>query len=201
MSHSDYDKVKQCTNIVQVKTIGTPIPLNSIMFSLSILVIIALINIGVRLSSNLHILLTFGLTQTRLVLRSPEHHHRPPHLRNFLFLRSIHRLVCSPPASNPQTHPTTNSLPSILQKRARGEPLPPSRFSLGKFGIPINLFAVFYVTVACIASFFPVVNSTAVADMNWSVVMFGGVLVIACVDYVFRGKKHYIEPVKHLNKM
>jgi len=31
----------------KVTTIGTPIPLNSIMFSLSILVIIALINIGV----------------------------------------------------------------------------------------------------------------------------------------------------------
>jgi choline transport protein len=90
---------------------------------------------------------------------------------------------------------------SILQKRLRSEPLPPSRFSLGKFGVPINMFAVVYVTVACIASFFPVVNSTDVADMNWSVVMFGGVLVIACVDYVFRGRKHYVEPVRHLNKM
>jgi hypothetical protein len=90
---------------------------------------------------------------------------------------------------------------SSLQKRIRGETLPPSRFALGKFGIAINLFAVLYVTVACIASFFPVVNSSAVADMNWSVVMFGGVLVIACVDYFFRGRKQYIEPAKHLNKI
>ena len=97
-------------------------------------------------------------------------------------------------------HPTDYSR-SILQKRIRGETLPPSRFSLGKFGIAINLFAVLYVTVACIASFFPVVNSSAVADMNWSVVMFGGVLVIACVDYFFRGRKQYIEPAKHLNKI
>lgn len=90
---------------------------------------------------------------------------------------------------------------SILQKRLRGETLPPCRFALGKFGIAINLFAVLYVTVACIASFFPVVNSSAVADMNWSIVMFGGVLVIACVDYFFRGRKQYIEPAKHLNKI
>jgi hypothetical protein len=171
------------------------------MFSLSILVIIALINIGVRLSSNSLKLLIIPLTQVRLVLGSPQHHHRPSHLRNFFLIRPLHRLVRSSLALNPQHHATTNPSPSILQKRARGEALPPSRFSLGKFGIPINLFAVLYVTVACIASFFPVVNSTAVADMNWSVVMFGGVLVIACVDYVFRGKKHYIEPVKHLNKM
>lgn len=42
------------TDTGQVTTIGTPIPLNSIMFSLSILVIIALINIGVRLCLTLH---------------------------------------------------------------------------------------------------------------------------------------------------
>jgi choline transport protein len=89
----------------------------------------------------------------------------------------------------------------MLQKRVRGEPLPASRFSLGKFGVPINVFTVLYVTVACIASFFPVVNSTDVAGINWSVVMFGGVLVIACVNYVFRGRKHYVGPVRHLNKI
>jgi hypothetical protein len=37
----------QHANAQQVTNLGTPIPLNSIMFSLSILVIIALINIGV----------------------------------------------------------------------------------------------------------------------------------------------------------
>jgi hypothetical protein len=45
------------------------------------------------------------------------------------------------------------------------------------------------------------VNSTDVADMNWSVVTFGGVLVIAYVDYFFRGRKQYIEANKHLNKI
>lgn len=89
----------------------------------------------------------------------------------------------------------------MISKRLRNEPLPPSRFSLGKAGMAVNVFAALYVTVACIASFFPVVNSSAVADMNWSVVMFGGTLLIACMDYALRGRKHYIEPVRHLNKM
>ncbi|KAM0699414.1 hypothetical protein Q7P36_001462 [Cladosporium allicinum] len=142
----------------KVTTIGTPIPLNSIMFSLSILVIIALINIGSSAALNTIIALLTSATSFSYAL----------------------------------------SIACILQKRLRREPLPPSRFSLGKFGVPINLFAVLYVTVACIASFFPVVNSTDVADMNWSVVMFGGVLVIACVDYALRGRKWYVEPVKHL---
>ncbi|TLD07988.1 hypothetical protein E2P81_ATG10597 [Venturia nashicola] len=145
----------------KVTTIGTPIPLNSIMFSLSILVIIALINIGSSAALNTIIALLTSATSFSYAL----------------------------------------SISCILQKRLRGEPLPPSRFTLGKFAIPINALAVLYVTVACIASFFPVVNSSAVADMNWSIVMFGGVLLIAGVDYFFRGKKHYIEPVKHLNKI
>lgn len=168
------------------------------MFSLSILVIIALINIGVSPAPPANHFLILCLTKLRPVLRCSEHNHRPPHLRNIILLRPINRLVTplKPPSQTLSSH--TNPPPSILQKRLRREPLPPSRFSLGKFGVPINLFAVLYVTVACIASFFPVVNSTDVADMNWSVVMFGGVLVIACVDYALRGRKWYVEPVKHL---
>lgn len=88
-----------------------------------------------------------------------------------------------------------------MSKRLRGEPLPASRFSLGKFAVAINVVAILYVTVACVASFFPVANSGAIEGMNWSVVMFGGTLLIACVDYALRGRKHYIEPVRHLNKM
>jgi len=106
------------------------------------------------------------------------------------------------PSSPLPLYPHLTLLHSILQTRLRSPHLlPPSRFSLGKFGVPINIFAVLYVTVACIASFFPVVNSTDVADMNWSVVMFGGVLVIACVDYWVRGRKWYVEPVGRVNKM
>jgi choline transport protein len=97
--------------------------------------------------------------------------------------------------------PTNSPVSSILLKRLRKEPLPPSRFSLGKAAIPINVFAVLYVAVTCIASFFPAVNSPAVADMNWSCAMFGGVLLIACVDYALRGRNHYVEPARHLNKM
>lgn len=93
------------------------------------------------------------------------------------------------------------SIACILIKRVRGETLPPARFSLGKFAIPINAFAVVYVIVAAVASFFPVTVPTDVENMNWSCLMFGGVLLIACVDYALRGRKHYVEPVKKLNKV
>jgi choline transport protein len=78
--------------------------------------------------------------------------------------------------------------------------LPPARFSLGRFGLAINAFATLYVIVSATASFFPVAIPTDAANMNWSSTMFGGVVVIACVDYVVRGREHYIEPKKHVNK-
>lgn len=86
-------------------------------------------------------------------------------------------------------------------KRLSGDPLPPARFSLGKFGVAINVFAILYVVVAAVASFFPATIPTDAENMNWSAVMFGGVFIIACLDYVVRGRKQYIEPKLHVNKM
>lgn len=36
---------------------------------------------------------------------------------------------------------------------------------------------------------------------NWSSVMFSGVLVIAIADYLIRGRKQYVPPVRHIHKM
>lgn len=36
---------------------------------------------------------------------------------------------------------------------------------------------------------------------NWSSVMFTGVAAIAIADYLIRGKRQYIPPVRHINKI
>ena len=145
----------------QLAVIGTPVPINCILFSLVILVAIALINIGSTAALNTIFALLTGAT-------------------SFSYALSI---IC------------------ILIKRLKGEQLPPTRFSMGKFAVPINIFAFAYVVTAAVASFFPVSLPANAQDMNWSCVMFGGVFIIAVVDYLVRGRKHYVEPVKHLNKM
>ncbi|KAK3680175.1 hypothetical protein LTR78_000552 [Recurvomyces mirabilis] len=145
----------------KVVVIGTPIPVNSIMFSLGILVIIALINIGSTAALNTIFALLTGATSFSYAL----------------------------------------SISCVMIKRLRREPLPPARFSLGKFGTPINMFAVAYVIVAAIASFFPVFNDPTATSMNWSILMFGGVFLIAVLDYAVRGRKHYVSPVQHVHKM
>ncbi|KAM0721384.1 hypothetical protein Q7P37_002308 [Cladosporium fusiforme] len=145
----------------KVAVIGTPVPINSILFSLSILVVIALINLGSTAAFNTIGALLTGATSFSYAL----------------------------------------SIACILHKRLRGEPLPPARFSLGRYGTSINAFAIVYVVVAAVASFFPLIVPTDAVNMNWSCLMFGGVFIIACVDYAVRGKKHYIEPRKHVNKI
>lgn len=141
--------------------IGTPVPINSILFSLSITILTALINIGSSAALNTIVALLTGATSFSYAL----------------------------------------SIACILAKRLRKEPLPPARFSLGRYGIAINAFATVYVIVSAVDSFFPVTVPTDAENMNWSSVMFGGVFVVACVDYVVRGRKCYTEPRKHLNKI
>ncbi|RMY59087.1 hypothetical protein D0863_12058 [Hortaea werneckii] len=144
----------------KIVTIGTPIPLNSILFSLTILIILALINIGSTAALNTIIALLTSATSFSYAL----------------------------------------SISCMLLKRLQGQPLPPARFSMGRYSVPVNMFAVGYIITAAVASFFPVSVPVDAVSMNWSVVVFGGVLCIACVDYVLRGRKHYVAPVQHVEK-
>ncbi|KAK5118991.1 hypothetical protein LTR62_000202 [Meristemomyces frigidus] len=145
----------------KVVVIGTPIPVNSILLSVGITIIIALINIGSTAALNTIFALLTGAT-------------------SFSYALSISCLVL---------------------KRLRREPLAPARFTLGAFAVPVNILAVVYIIVAAVASFFPIFNDPTAASMNWSILMFGGVAIIAMVDYGVRGRKQYVEPVRHVHKM
>ena len=84
-----------------------------------------------------------------------------------------------------------------MVKRLKGEQLPPpTRFSMGEPAVPMNTIAFAYVVTAAVVSFFPVSLPVNAESMNWSCVMFGGVFLIPVVDYLVRGRKHYVEPVR-----
>lgn len=88
------------------------------------------------------------------------------------------------------------SIGMLLLKRLRHEPLPPSRWSLGKLGLPVNCFAFAYSCFAIVFVCFPVTTPVVVSEnMNWAIVMFSGVLAVALVYYVVHGRKVYEGPV------
>jgi choline transport protein len=88
----------------------------------------------------------------------------------------------------------------VTLKRLRGEPLLPSKFNLGKWGLPINLISVMFLLFCWIFCFFPVGPRPMIVDMNWAVLGYGAVLIFAVVYYVIRGRHVYVGPVKYVRQ-
>lgn len=92
------------------------------------------------------------------------------------------------------------SICCVMLKRLRGEPLLPSKFSLGKFGLAINMIAVIFLAFLLIFAFFPVAPHPKVADMNWACLGYGTVIIFSMVYYVFRARFRYVGPVEYVRK-
>ncbi|XHG04932.1 hypothetical protein AWENTII_008186 [Aspergillus wentii] len=88
----------------------------------------------------------------------------------------------------------------LLLKRIRGEPLPPHRWSLGRFGMAINIGALMFLLPVFVFCFFSLTSTVDKTSMNWCVVMYGGVMIIAIVYYVVRGRFYYVPPVALVNR-
>ena len=87
------------------------------------------------------------------------------------------------------------SIGCILLKRVRGEPIPSARWSLGRAGTPINIIAMVYIMWAFFWSFWPNSYQPTPQTFNWAVVLFVGVMGIACVEYFLHARKYYHGPV------
>ena len=56
----------------------------------------------------------------------------------------------------------------VVAKRLRGEKFPATRFDLGRAGLPVNILALCFLTLAFFFLFFPAVPNPGPADMNWA---------------------------------
>lgn len=84
----------------------------------------------------------------------------------------------------------------LLRRLSRdGPPLPAARWSLGRWGLPINIVAVLYSGLVVIMSCFPDGFAPAPEDANWAPVIWVAVVLLSVVAYVFHGRKHFTAPV------
>lgn len=90
------------------------------------------------------------------------------------------------------------SIGCLIHKRLRKEPLPPARWSLGRFGLPINIFAVVYACFLIIFCFFPLTVPVTAVTVNWTPAIFVGVVVVALSFYVLQGRRIYSGPVVYI---
>lgn len=144
----------------KVYRLGTELPLNAVLLSLSITIVLAIINIGSTAAFNSVISLLVSSLFTAYFI----------------------------------------SIGSILLKRLRGEPLPPSRWTLGRWAIPCNIIALLYIGLAFVISFFPIAKQVTAASMNWSVLVWGAIVIFSTVIYLVSGRYVYKGPVVYVMK-
>lgn len=87
------------------------------------------------------------------------------------------------------------TISTLIWRRLYGAPLPPRRWSLGKYGLPINIAAVCFVLPMFVFAFFPLTKEVSRETLNYASVMFVGVLAIAAVYYLLKGRHVYDGPV------
>ncbi|EFQ97712.1 hypothetical protein MGYG_00752 [Nannizzia gypsea CBS 118893] len=91
------------------------------------------------------------------------------------------------------------SIGCMLWRRiAHPETLPPATFSLGKFGIPINIAAVCYSLWGFFWTFWPIGSEISPTTFNWAPVVFVATLIVASIHFVFVARKKYFGPVMHI---
>ncbi|KAF2772311.1 amino acid transporter-like protein [Teratosphaeria nubilosa] len=88
----------------------------------------------------------------------------------------------------------------LVWRRLYGAPLPPRRWSLGKWGLPINILALCWIIPMWLFEFFPLAQPVTATNMNWNSVMFVGVLVLAAVYYAVVGRHIYTGPVAQVKR-
>lgn len=87
------------------------------------------------------------------------------------------------------------SITCVLLRRVRGQYLPPARWSLGKFGLPINACALVYSCWSFFWSFWPNSYSINAENFNWACVLFVGLMGIGSILYFTHARKIYEGPV------
>ncbi|KAK6436559.1 hypothetical protein LTR95_007251 [Oleoguttula sp. CCFEE 5521] len=137
------------------------IPINAILVSLVICVLLSLINIGSAVALNA--ILALG---TGSILAS--------------------YLIC---------------ISCITIKRVRGETLPTRKWSLGRWGLPINVVALCWLVPIFVFIQFPGVTPTTAKSMNFSSLLIGFVVIVATGYYFVKGQKVYVSPKERMQRV
>jgi len=91
----------------------------------------------------------------------------------------------------------TVSIGCVLWRRIKHpETLPLARWSLGRWGVIVNVLGVSYSSWAFFWSLWPIERKWEADKFNWASVMFVGVTVSSAVDFWLRGRLVYEGPVK-----
>ncbi|KAK3112776.1 hypothetical protein LTR53_010592 [Teratosphaeriaceae sp. CCFEE 6253] len=84
----------------------------------------------------------------------------------------------------------------LILKRLRKEHIDFGPFTLGSFGIWINLFAFAFGVFIVIFLPFPATTPVNATTMNYAGPVFLGLVMVALIDWFVRGRNHYVGPTQ-----
>lgn len=94
------------------------------------------------------------------------------------------------------------SISCILWRRIRfPESLPPTKFSLGRWGVPVNASAVAFCLWSFFWTFWPEESPVTIDNLNWAPVLFVATVIVSLGCYVFGGSQKYKGPVALVEEM
>ena len=82
----------------------------------------------------------------------------------------------------------------VLIRKLQGRHPAYGPFSLGRFGIPINIFAIAYGIYIIVFTPLPIGLPVTAENMNYAGPILGFVILLAFVDYFVSGRKRFILP-------
>jgi len=74
-------------------------------------------------------------------------------------------------------------------------------FKLGRFGVPVYIISIIYSIIGGFFSFFPPSSKVTLVSMNWSIAVFGGVLIISIVHWFFHARHVYTGPIVEIHSV
>ena len=83
----------------------------------------------------------------------------------------------------------------LIIKRLQGEHVRMGPWTMGRLGLPVNIFSVIFLVISVLFSFFPPVTPVTLVTMNWSCVIFGGIVILGLIWYAVIGRKQYNGPI------
>lgn len=87
------------------------------------------------------------------------------------------------------------SIGCVLVKRLRHQQLPYARWSLGRYGMAINAYAVLYSLFIVVLCCFPLNLPVTTESAQWAPLIWVAVIGLAGVVYVLHGRRNYTPPV------
>lgn len=93
------------------------------------------------------------------------------------------------------------SIGCMIWRRWTGSPLLRSKFSLGRWGLAINIASMAFLVVIFVLAFMPPNASPTAEQMNWNIVIYGGVAIFSIIYYFFRGTHRYVGPVVYVRPL